>query len=50
LALRKLDTLVHEHFGQFPNAESYIRFVFPNILRPPALILSSFKVSRSCRT
>ncbi|KAF8335514.1 P-loop containing nucleoside triphosphate hydrolase protein [Amanita rubescens] len=25
LTLRKLDALVHEHFCQFPNAESYIR-------------------------
>ena len=27
MTLRKLDALIHEHFCQFPKAESYIRFV-----------------------
>ena len=27
MTLRKLDALIHEHFCQFPNAESHIRFV-----------------------
>ena len=30
MTLRKLDALTHEHFCQFPNAESYIRFVHQN--------------------
>jgi hypothetical protein len=27
MTLRKLDALIHEHFCQFPKAESYVRFV-----------------------
>ena len=39
MTLRKLDALVHEHFGQFPNAESYIRFASSNMPHLYALTL-----------
>ena len=32
MTLRKLDALIHEYFCQFPNAESYIRFVSLKLL------------------
>ena len=42
MTLRKLDSLIHEHFCQFPNAESYIRF----IVKPVAAIIPNC-ISRS---
>ncbi len=47
----KLDALVHEHvhehFCQFPNAESYVRFVFPTFCIHWPRYNRSLKVSRS---
>ena len=43
MTLRKLNTLIHEHFSQFPNAESYIRFV----VKLAASINPKYCISRS---